>query len=75
MKLIDHPNSTIKFVIETLKAGIIYERLLSPFEIEFLVNLSFRYAKFGLSLNIEAEQLKVLSEIGKKLNVLDSLIS
>lgn len=58
-----------KLIIEVLKAGCIYERLLSDFERTFVTEVGLRYARYGNRIVVTDEQLGVFSEVGKKLNL------
>jgi hypothetical protein len=56
-------------VIEVLKAGIVYKDLLGDFERRFTSETAGRYATYGSSLTMTAEQWKVVLVIAKKLNL------
>lgn len=56
-------------IIEVLKAGQIYERLLDGFETAFINEIAPRYAKYGLSTMIVGQQLAQFKKLAVKLNV------
>ena len=71
MKLQTLSPSTIKKVIHTLQAGLLYKEMLSPFELRFVVDISSRYGEFGTSLNITDAQISTINELSEKLLVSD----
>lgn len=60
-------------VVDVLKATVIYERLLSEFELSFARDSAYRYAKYGDSMTITGDQLLVYVRLAKKLNLTNVL--
>lgn len=68
-KLSDASPQDLAMVIEVLKAGQLYERLLDGFEAAFINEIAPRYAKYGLNMVVAGEQWTMFHRLAKKLNV------
>jgi uncharacterized protein with ATP-grasp and redox domains len=58
-------------IIEVLKAGQLYVRLLDGFEAAFINEIAPRYAKYGRSMMVVGQQLKQFKKLAVKLNIID----
>jgi hypothetical protein len=69
VKLCDVKPETRVYVIEVLKAGLLFKDMLSDFERRFVLESCGRYAAYGDKMVIAGEQWTVYLEIGHKLNL------
>ena len=56
-------------VVEVLKAGVLYTQLLSEFELVFIRDSAYRYAKYSDQKTVSGDQLMVYLRMAKKLNL------
>lgn len=68
-KLSQLPAEDRRMIIEVLKAGQIYPRMLDGFETAFVNEIVPRYAKYGMSMMIVGQQLEQFKKMAVKLNV------
>jgi hypothetical protein len=68
-KLCDASPVDQAMVIEVLKAGMTYDRLLDGFERTFIQEIVPRYAKYGFSMVVAGEQWTQFKKLAAKLNV------
>lgn len=68
-KLSQLPAEDRRMIIEVLKAGQIYPRMLDGFETAFVNEIVPRYAKYGLSMMVVGQQLEQFKKLAVKLNV------
>jgi hypothetical protein len=58
-----------RIVVEVLKAGMLYPRMLDGFETAFINETVTRYAKYGLDMMVVGHQLSQFRKLARKLNV------
>jgi hypothetical protein len=69
VKLRELPTYELHAVIEVLKAGIVYDRLLDGFESAFVNEIAPRYAKYGFDMVVVGEQMTQFKKLAVKLNI------